>query len=119
LKEVFPKRNKTREVKHLPSLPYKEIGEFVAELRTKTDIAARALEFLILCGTRSGETIKATWHEIEWDQRVWNIPKEHRKRDIPLSVPLSDAALSVLRHSMTFARVNGSSRLGSAPWTRS
>jgi integrase len=98
LDNMFPKRNKAREVKNLPSLRYKEIGEFVAALRTNTSIAARALEMVILCGTRSGETILSMWDEIDWEQRVWNIPKEHRKRDIPLSVPLSDAAMSLLRN---------------------
>jgi integrase/single-stranded DNA-binding protein len=98
LKEVFPKRNKAREVKHLPSLDYKQIGEFMAELRAKTDIAARALEAVILCGTRSGETLKAEWNEVDWENRVWNIPGAHRKRDKPLAVPLSDAALAVFHH---------------------
>jgi integrase len=97
LSEVFPKRNKSREVKNLPSLPYQQISEFMAQLRTDTSIAAHALQIVVLCATRSGETLKATWHEIDWDQRAWNIPGPHRKRDIALSIPLSDAALSVFR----------------------
>jgi hypothetical protein len=55
LEHTLVRRNKVRDVKNLPSLDYKQIGEFMAELRTDTSIAARALEIVVLCGTRSGE----------------------------------------------------------------
>jgi integrase len=97
LKEVFPKRNKARDTEHQPSLPYEQISVFMADLRSKTSISARALEVLALCGTRSAETYEATWHAIDWEKRVWNIPKGNRKNDRKLVIPLSDAALSVLR----------------------
>jgi integrase len=57
------------------------VGDFTAALRAKSDIAARKLEMAILCATRSGETIRATWSEIDWDKRLWMIPKDHIKRD--------------------------------------
>jgi integrase len=97
LDKILPKRNKARDVEHLPYLKPKEICHFVATLRNKSGIAARALEVVILCGTRSGETIKATWSEIDWEKGLWMVPGEHRKRDHPLTIPLSDAALSLLR----------------------
>jgi integrase len=97
LDKTFPKRKKSEDVKPQPSLSYEQIAEFMADLRPNTSIAARALQVLILCGTRSGETILATWHEINWDKQTWTIPKEHRKNRRQLVVTLSDTALSVLR----------------------
>jgi integrase len=96
LDKMFPKRNKAVDVENLPSLHYKNIGAFMEDLRAKTGIAARALEMVILCGTRSAETYKATWHGIDWEKRVWTISKRDRKNKRPLVIPLSDAAMSVL-----------------------
>ena len=45
----------------LPGLP----GTFLAALRKQDGIAARALEFLILTATRTGETLGATWDEVD------------------------------------------------------
>lgn len=50
----------SREVKAQPSLPYREIGAFMAELRKREGVSPRALEFAILTATRSGEVFGAT-----------------------------------------------------------
>jgi Integrase core domain len=65
-------------VEHHPALPYDELADFVAALRSQEGIASRALEFLILTATRTGEVIGAPstcgtglgWHTrrvVEWD----------------------------------------------------
>ena len=57
--EVLPARGKIAKPVHHAALPYTQIAEFVAELRTREGVAARALEFLILTAARTGEVIGA------------------------------------------------------------
>jgi len=47
LDKLLPARSKVRKVEHHPALPYDELADFVAMLRSQQGIAARALEFLI------------------------------------------------------------------------
>jgi integrase len=97
LEHKLAKRNKARTVRHLAALPYTEIGAFMAELRTVESIPARALELTILCATRTSETLSARWAEFDLDGRIWTIPASRTKRDREHAVPLSDAAVAVLR----------------------
>jgi integrase len=88
--------------KRLPALSWREMPAFISELRGMENIAARALEFTILCATRREETVGAVWREIDLDARTWTIPLERLKRkgeqeDGSHCIPLSDAALGVLR----------------------
>jgi integrase len=91
LDHLLPAKAKVRKVEHHAALPYARIGAFLAALRKQNGIAARALEFLVLTATRTGETLGATWNEVDMVAKLWTIPgKEHR-------VPLSDATLAVLQ----------------------
>jgi integrase len=89
-------RNKARTVRHLPALPYAEMGAFMAALRAVNSIPARALELTILCATRTNETLGAHWDEVDLEARLWIIPAIRTKRDREHRVPLSDAAMHVL-----------------------
>jgi integrase len=95
LEHKLAKRNKARTVRHLPALPYAEMGAFMAALRTVNSIPARALELTILCATRTNETLGARWDEVDVDARLWIIPAARTKRDREHRVPLSDAAMHV------------------------
>ena len=55
------------------------------------------LRFLILTAARSGEARGATWDEIDLRVGEWRIPGERMKTGEPHRVPLSDAALEVLK----------------------
>jgi integrase len=81
---------------HHPALPWKEAPAFVAELRMRPAAAARCLEFVILTAARSGEALGATWGEINFDDKIWTIPKMRMKAGVEHSVPLSSAALQLL-----------------------
>ena len=65
---------RSRAVEHLAALPYAEIGAFLAELRRRDGVAARALEFTILTAARSGEVLGARWDEIDMRARLWTVP---------------------------------------------
>jgi len=55
LDHLLPSRIKIRRVQHHMALPFAEIPAFMAELRARDDLSSRALEFLILTASRSGE----------------------------------------------------------------
>lgn len=93
---LLPKRSKAG-VQHHAALPFKEMGRFMAQLRTRPALAARALEFTILTAARSGETRGMTWGEIDFDARVWTIPGQRMKAGATHEVPLSDAAMAILQ----------------------
>src|SRR5262249_60606222 len=75
LEHILPSPNNGTE--HLASLPYQQIGSFMAALRAAPGIAARALEFTILTACRTAEVRGARWDEIETD--VWVIPAKRIK----------------------------------------
>ena len=52
-------------VKHHAALRWSEVGVFLADLRRHGGVGARALEFTILTAVRTGETLGATWSEID------------------------------------------------------
>ena len=97
LDHLLPARAKVRSVKHHASLPYSEICTYLEALRCQKGIAAKALEFLILTAARTGEVLGAHWEEIDLPARVWTIPASRMKAGREHRVPLSDAAVSLLK----------------------
>ncbi len=82
---------------HQKALPYSEAPSFVAELRKRQGMAARALEFVILTAARSGEARLATWAEIDLGAAVWTVPAARMKASREHRVPLVDRAIEILR----------------------
>jgi integrase len=97
LDALLPARSKVRKVKHHAALPYVQIGAFMAALRTREAVAARALEFTILTATRTGEVLGARWNEIDFQAKVWVVPANRMKSGREHRVPLSRPAISVLK----------------------
>jgi integrase len=96
LKEILPSGSNVHKTTHLRALQVSDAPDFMAELRHRNGIAARALEFTILTAVRSGESRGALWSEIDFKRGAWNIPAERMKMSLPHIVPLSDGALTVL-----------------------
>lgn len=94
----LPAPAKTKRVAHHAALPWQEVPAFMAELRQRDSISARALEFTILNAARTGETIGATWAEIDLDGKVWTVPAERMKAGKDHRVPLSDRAVKILEN---------------------
>ena len=88
---------RSRKVEHHAALPYTQVGTFMAALRKQPAGTSRALEFLILTATRTGEALGASWDEIDLDARTWTIPAERMKATREHRVPLSVAATAVLK----------------------
>lgn len=79
------------------AMDWKEVPAFAAELMTKTDYSAKALLLTILCATRSSETLNAVWAEVDLNNATWTIPADRMKMGKEHRVPLSSAALGLLR----------------------
>jgi integrase len=84
-----------------PSLPYAQIADFMADLRSRDAVTAQALEFLILTGVRTDSVLKATWEQFNLDSAVWTVPlsnlKDRSHRSEGFRVPLSSRAVEIVR----------------------
>lgn len=96
LKNLLATISKTSRTKNHPSLPWTGIGAFMAVLRMREGVSARAVEFVILTACRSGEVRGARWAELDTMGKIWTIPAERMKAKREHQVPLSDAALALL-----------------------
>jgi integrase len=83
-------------VEHMAALSYDVLPQFMAELRGREGIPARALEFTVLTCARTSETTGAVWPEIDLRNKVWTIPAQRMKGGKEHKVPLSDRALAIL-----------------------
>lgn len=96
LKNVLPARKKLTRGHH-PAMPYSDVPAFVARLRTREAMSAKAMEFTILTTSRSDETYGGRWPEVDFDKAIWIVPPERMKRSRQHRVPLSGRALEILR----------------------
>jgi integrase len=101
LEHLLPAPSQVAPVKHHAALPYADLPGFMAKLRAKEGVSARALEFTILCAVRTGDTIGAKWSEVDASHRLWTVPgarlkgeKGAGKRDH--LIPLSRRACEIL-----------------------
>ena len=96
LKHLLPDKGNVRQAQHMAALPYANMAAFMAALRAREGIAARALGFLILTAARTGEVTGATWAEIDFGAKTWTIPKGRMKMKREHRVPLSAEAMAIL-----------------------
>lgn len=95
LEYLLPKVKRSK--KHQPALPWKDMQRFWADLSTQKGVARDALAFLILTAARSGEVREMTWGELSLDTATWTVPSHRMKLGVTHTVPLSKAALDVLK----------------------
>ncbi len=96
LEHMLPKLRDSRH-EHHPALPYERIPKFINDLQSESGIGRYALELLILCASRTGEVIAATWDEFDLEKGIWTIPKDRMKAGVEHRVPLGARALEILR----------------------
>ncbi len=105
---LLPKISKILAVEHFPALPFDQLGRFIEMLRASNGLAARAVELAILCASRSGEVRCATWAEFDLGAAVWTIPASRMKAQREHRVPLSPAAVELIKR---LSRVEGTDLL--------
>ena len=99
-------------VKHQPALPYYQAGDFMSKLRKNESISAKALQFLILTGVRSGSVRLAEWSEIDLTKKLWTIPAEHTKARREHRVPLQTQAIALLK---SLPKIAGNNKVFPSP----
>lgn len=97
LDKLLPRPSRVARVEHHAALPYAEVGAFMEKLRAQPGEAARALEFLVLCASRTGEVIGAKPGEINLDTGVWTVPASRMKGGRVHRVPLPPRAVEIVR----------------------
>jgi integrase len=84
-----------------PSLSHERIPSFIADLRAREAIAARALEFLILTNVRTDAVLKACWDDFDLDDALWTVPvanlKDRKYRKEGFRVPLPPRTVKIVR----------------------
>lgn len=104
LDNFYPNPNKIKQnryeaegkKKHHNALPYQELPAFMTELQTMEGIAAKALQFTILTASRTSEVRLAVWDEIDFSNKVWNVPAHRMKARKDHRVALSEQAIQIL-----------------------
>jgi integrase len=104
--------HKLQKITHQPAIPYQDVGDFMAKLRSKDSVSSKALEFLILTAVRSGSVREAEWQEIDFENKTWNIPAEHTKTKQEHRVPLSAQAIALLRK---VPKITGNTKIFPSP----
>lgn len=96
LETQLPSPSKLAGIKHHPAIPYGDMGDFMDKLRANGSMSAKALEFLILTGVRSGSVRLADYTEIDFAKKLWVIPAAHTKTKQEHRVPLAPQAIRLL-----------------------
>jgi integrase len=95
MEHLLPKR-RSRHVKHHAAMPFEDLPAFWKALNNRPALAARALELTILCATRTNETLRMTWSEVDLEAQIWTVPKERMKMGVEHRIPLSPTAIALL-----------------------
>lgn len=101
LSHLLPKRKTKKQVRHHPAMPFEQLPAFLERLRARPALAARALELTILCATRTNETLRMTWREVDLNAAVWTVSADRMKMGVEHRVPLCNAAVQLLRDIAT------------------
>ncbi len=105
LSHLLPQASKIQPVRNHAAISWRDMPEFMRELRAREGLSAWALEFTILTAARTGETLGMTYAEIEVEQAIWTVPAERMKASREHRVPLVPRALAVL------PRIKGEKRI--------
>ena len=105
LDHILPKHTATiKNVQHHPAMPHRDVPALMTTLRQRDEIAAHALAFAILTAARRSEVIWARWDEVDFDAKIWTVPGSRMKSGREHRVPLSDAAIDLLRQMQEIGR---------------
>ena len=104
--KVLPKHRAGKA--HHAALPYPEVPAFLDALRRSdaSELVKLGLELTILCATRTSETLRAKWSEIDVQTVTWTIPGARMKGGVDHRIPLSSRCVEILTHAQALA--NGS-----------
>ena len=82
--------------KHHSAMAWKDVPAFYADLKTRDAMAAKALMFTCLTGSRTSEVLGMQWGEIDLAARLWTCPAGRMKGEELHRVPLTDEMLAII-----------------------
>lgn len=91
---VLPKVSKSKA--HHKAMGWPDVPAFYADLRGRSAMAAKALMFTCLTGSRTGEVLGMRWAEIDFDAMLWTCPAERMKGGEAHRVPLAAEMLAIV-----------------------
>jgi integrase len=113
LERLLPNPRKTgKPRRNHAAMPYAELPAFMARLKAAQGVAVKALMFTILTAARAGEVIGMPCDgELDldppnnvlaklWPGPTWTVPAKRMKMRKEHRVPLSDAAVAILRDQL-------------------
>ena len=92
--KVLPKV--TKKPKHHKAMAWRDLPAFYTDLKLRNAMAAKALMFTCLTGSRTSEVLGMQWTEIDFEERVWTCPAERMKGNEEHQVPLTDDMLAII-----------------------
>jgi len=81
---------------HHKAMQWQAAPTFYADLKTRDAMAATALMFTCLTGSRTGEVLGMQWDEVNFDARLWTCPANRMKGGEVHRVPLTDEMLAII-----------------------
>lgn len=105
LDKLLPPRSKVTTVVHHPALPWVEMPAFMKEIGKHQELSYKAMQLTILTACRTNEVLGAIWDEVDLNKGIWKIPPHRMKAAKEHRVPLSPAAVDLLKG---LARISGS-----------
>tara|TARA_R100000789_G_scaffold18503_1_gene21328 strand:- start:2504 stop:3793 length:1290 start_codon:yes stop_codon:yes gene_type:complete len=97
LDQMLAKPSKVAKTGNHAALSPDNAARWWNDLQRRSGIAAQGLQFLTLTVARSGEVRGMTWDEVDLDKALWTVPAERMKAGREHRVPLTGAALSLLK----------------------
>ncbi|KDB46222.1 tyrosine-type recombinase/integrase [Glaesserella parasuis] len=93
-----------------PTIPIEELPTFITKMMFANiePYTQHLIFWNLLTGVRPSEAVAVEWREIDWENRLWRIPKEkmkgsrYKKREH--IVPLSKQSLDILQRMKAFSR---------------
>ncbi len=91
---VLPKV--TAKPKHHNAMAWQDVPDFYRELKKRNAMAAKALMFTCLTGSRTNEVLGMQWPEIDFKARLWVCPAERMKTGEEHRIPLTDEMIAIV-----------------------
>lgn len=82
--------------KHHKAMPWQDVPAFYADLNTRDAMAAQALKFTCLTGSRTGEVLGMRWEEVDLVSRLWTCPADRMKAGEVHRVPLTQEMIAII-----------------------
>ncbi len=83
-------------VKHHKAMAWQDVPAFYVDLMSRNAMAANALRFTCLTGSRTTEVLKMRWEELDLEAGVWTCPEERMKGNEEHRVPLTAQMLEII-----------------------